>query len=52
MLPATAPFYMGLAAGWAVFVGTYVHHTGTLLTAILSLRQLWTRQASVLAPVS
>lgn len=28
MLPATAPFYMGLAAGWAIFVGAYVHHTG------------------------
>jgi len=28
MLPATAPFYMGIAAGWAVLVGAYVHHTG------------------------
>jgi hypothetical protein len=30
MLPATAPFYMGLAAGWAIFVSSYVHHTGGL----------------------
>ncbi|BDA40466.1 hypothetical protein COCOBI_01-1190 [Coccomyxa sp. Obi] len=34
MLPATAPFYMGLAAGWAVFVGTYVHHTALSMMAL------------------
>ena len=28
MLPATAPFYMGIAAGWAVLVSAYIHHTG------------------------
>ena len=28
MLPATAPFYMGLAAGWAVFLSNYIQHTG------------------------
>ena len=32
MLPATAPFYMGIAAGWAVLVGAYVQHTGARKT--------------------
>ena len=35
MLPACAPFYMGMAAGWAVFVGAYVHHTGENSSYIL-----------------
>ncbi|KAK9843528.1 hypothetical protein WJX81_007436 [Elliptochloris bilobata] len=34
MLPATAPFYMGIAAGWAVLVGAYVHHTAASLLAL------------------
>ena len=34
MLPATAPFYMGLAAGWAVLVSAYIHHTATSLMAL------------------
>ena len=28
MLPACAPFYMGLAAGWGVLVSKYVEHSG------------------------
>lgn len=32
MLPATAPFYMGLAAGWGVLVGKYVEHSGEPLS--------------------
>ena len=32
MLPATAPFYMGLAAGWAVFLSNYIQHTGARMT--------------------
>lgn len=34
MLPATAPFYMGLAAGWAVLVSAYIHHTAASLLAL------------------
>ena len=30
MLPACAPFYMGLAAGWGVLVSKYVEHSGAL----------------------
>ena len=32
MLPATAPFYMGLAAGWAVFLSNYIQHTGARMS--------------------
>ena len=28
MLPATAPFYMGLASGWAILMSPYIQHTG------------------------
>lgn len=37
MLPATAPFYMGLAAGWAVFLSNYIQHTGAYLVVVLLL---------------
>ena len=30
MLPATAPFYMGLAAGWAIFLSNYIQHNGVV----------------------
>lgn len=37
MLPACAPFYMGLAAGWGVFVSKYVQHSGMPFSSQASL---------------
>ncbi len=37
MLPATAPFYMGLAAGWAIFLSNYIQHNGEAQPSFLAL---------------